>query len=403
MTARVLSRSAGLRVMFARGVIVITALSLPVFVFELFLRWHGPILPGLQMTHLYSAPHPLYGFARVPGTTGWLGTSELQSEVSFNSHGLREREIPYAKPPGERRILVLGDSFVEGAQVSMDETCTRVLEELLHAGGAGDVRVINAGQGGWGTAQQYEFLRHEGVLYQPDLVVLVFYTGNDVTDNSFRIKGNVRALRKPYYTIRDGELQLQPWTPRRTDGEDTGSDWWRASILWRTLSGAFNLDSTTSDLDDAGDVERQSRLANLESRVFSARQKRAWREAWEVTGALFNAVRDVAQSTDAELLLVQAPTIWEVYPDQWDEFRQTHGLPRDGWKFDAPREAVSRAAAVHGIDYLDLLPALREESPRPTPLYFQRDMHWTAAGHRVVASALNERIWERFSQTLTGN
>ena len=110
----------------------------------------------------------------------------------------------YAKPPGTFRILVLGDSFVEAMHVPLEATFARVLERELnaaarHAAHRGDER-------------RCERLRHrrrsccyfeqEGKRYQPDLVVLAFYPGNDVKNNSPTLEDTL----KPVYAA-DGSLQ----------------------------------------------------------------------------------------------------------------------------------------------------------------------------------------------------
>jgi lysophospholipase L1-like esterase len=392
-----------LRIVLLRVFIVMLAVLVPLVALELALREFGPFLPGRYSAHMSSAPHPLYGFARVPGTIGWVKSEEFLSRVAINSHGLREREIPYSKSPGNRRILVLGDSFVEAVQVTPEETFARVVESRLEQQRPADsVDVINAGSGGWGTAQEYEFLRHEGLQYEPDIIVLVFYTGNDVTDNSFRIKGNVRNLRKPYYALRDGRLELQRWTPRRSDPGATQNAW-NGLYLWNVFESGVLANirpgANTNTIDD-DDALLLDQLVDTEVRVFSTNQKSEWRDAWDVTEALFIAARDASEATGARFLLVNAPTTWEIYPARWSSFRDTNKLSADGWDLDVARRRMADLAARHGIEYLDLTSALRAAAPTEPSLYFSRDLHWTAAGHRVVAQALAERIEERFAVAL---
>jgi hypothetical protein len=238
--------------------------------------------------------------------------------------------------------------------------------------------------------------------YKPELVVLVFYTGNDVSDNSFRVKGNVRNLRKPYYALRDGRLELQPWTPRRSD-PPAASSGLKNLYLWNLLnSGVLShlqpgANTAAAEDDDALQLDQ---LVDTEIRVFATPQRSEWRDAWDVTEALFVAARDIAESAGARFLLVNAPTVWQIYPAQWEAFRAAHGLGDAGWDLDVARRRLADLAARHGIEYLDLAPSLEAASVGGPPLYFNRDMHWTAAGHQVVAQALAERIQERFAVAL---
>src|SRR5574337_1459165 len=61
-------------------------------------------------------PFAAYGWRHPPGRSGpWYDDhGEFKTTVRINSKGLRDVEHPYEKPPGVFRILVLGDSYMEG-------------------------------------------------------------------------------------------------------------------------------------------------------------------------------------------------------------------------------------------------------------------------------------------------
>ncbi len=94
--------------------------------------------------------------------------------LQINAHGLRGPDRPYEKPPGVRRVLLLGDSITEGYSVEEPYTLRSVLEALLNSRGEGRFEVINGGTAGYSTDQEYLFYVAEGVRYEPDVVVLLF-------------------------------------------------------------------------------------------------------------------------------------------------------------------------------------------------------------------------------------
>jgi lysophospholipase L1-like esterase len=118
---------------------------------------------------------PELGYVHPKSVSYRLGTVN----VALNSHGLRDEEIPYAKPPGERRILVLGDSVAFGWGVDQGETFSDRLEPLLRERTGQSWQVINAGVNGYNTEQEATFLETRGWRYDPDIVLLVF-VDNDV-------------------------------------------------------------------------------------------------------------------------------------------------------------------------------------------------------------------------------
>lgn len=372
------------------------ALALPLAGLECTLRTVGPVVPGMQIAQAYAEPHPVYGFARTPRSGGWIKTDEFMSRVDVNALGLRERDIPYDKPAGTQRIVVTGDSCVEGAQVARRATATRSLENLLNADASEPVQVINAGMAGWGTAQEYLFLKHEGLQYAPDAAVVIFNTTNDVANNNHRAS-NGSSRRRPYFAVSEGgQLAQLPWQPRRRAEDGILEHVRREFVLFGAIDTGLLSGWRPRPAEDAdeGDetVAMERRVTGYELPVYHEPAPPEWEEAWQVTELLLSAMRDEAAAGGVPLLVVNAPSIWEVYPEAWEAFQASRGLPATGWNFDSPNRRMAEIAERQGLWYLDLRPALRAATPSSPPLYFQQDRHWTEAGHEVAARAMAERM-----------
>jgi lysophospholipase L1-like esterase len=98
-----------------------------------------------------------------------------------NRYGFNDRDYPEERKPGTFRILFLGDSFNwMGGQA---ENYTAVLEALFESRfGPGRIEVISAGYSMTHTGEQVALLKKFGLRYQPDLVILGFFAGNDFYD-----------------------------------------------------------------------------------------------------------------------------------------------------------------------------------------------------------------------------
>jgi tetratricopeptide (TPR) repeat protein len=95
----------------------------------------------------------------------------IQSYEQTNSHGQRDRERTLVKPEGVRRVLLLGDSVVEGHGLPESETMSQQLEALYSDG---STEVLNFGVSAYCTLAEIELLGVKGVRFDPDVVVLVF-------------------------------------------------------------------------------------------------------------------------------------------------------------------------------------------------------------------------------------
>src|SRR5438874_12549255 len=128
--------------------LMLSGLLLPLLALEVALRSLGPILPGNYSTGYYLTTDPVYGRFHVRGFGGWTRAPEYTTYFRTNQQGLRGPEISPRKPADVLRVLVVGDSFVEAAQVAEEQTFTQRLERSLNsASGAKRVEVLNAGIG----------------------------------------------------------------------------------------------------------------------------------------------------------------------------------------------------------------------------------------------------------------
>jgi hypothetical protein len=174
---------------------------------------------------------PLYYFDDFDSTTGWFSKPSLRNKSSWkgkflntNANGLRgTREFSYNKPSDTTRIIMLGDSFTFGEEVSDNETYSHYLQERFP-----NTEIINMGIHGFGHDQMLVLLKKEGVKYNPDIVILGFLT-EDMSRNLL----NFRDYAKPKYVINGDKIQLTN-SPVPTPEYLLKWDWMRPRIfdLW---------------------------------------------------------------------------------------------------------------------------------------------------------------------------
>ncbi len=107
------------------------------------------------------------------------------SRVTINRNGWNSTKsaYQYEKQPGRLRIAVVGDSYVHGAFVDVEDGFPHLLEANLRAEGF-NVEVYRFGMDGAPLSQHLNVLRKEVLAYRPDVVVVPL-VHNDF-DESYR-------------------------------------------------------------------------------------------------------------------------------------------------------------------------------------------------------------------------
>lgn len=129
-------------------------------------------------------------------------------KTEYNQYSQRSEPINANKPPGILRILMVGDSVLNGGnQTDQKETITELLEALLTTK-KHPVEVLNASASSWGIGNEWGYIRKFGTL-ESDAVILEIST-HDLTQPTSKSE---RLGKDPNYPTQAPLLALQEaWT-----------------------------------------------------------------------------------------------------------------------------------------------------------------------------------------------
>jgi lysophospholipase L1-like esterase len=380
------------RLRLARAVAVLLGVLTPLLLLEVALRFFGPILPGNYDTGHYLERHPRLGHFNVPGFDGWIKTSEFTTRVTISPLGLRDPRTEYARPADTHRILVLGDSFVEAVQVDASKTVAARLEASLQQHSSRPVEVINAGVAGYGTGQEMLLLDQEGVRYQPNVIVLVVFLGNDIGDNSYRPDpARSEQTTRPTFEL-DSERMIRVEPGARSE---TGTGFRQAlrscCLLYNVFETGVLMKLSHGPVRDQPEFELDGRY--LVRSLYETKPDPEMSRAWRITERLLGMMRDRASSEGVPFVIVGASDWLALDETAWQERLGESRAASGRYAPDVPNRMLGEIAGRLGVPYLDLLPTLASTSSRE-PLYFPIDTHWTPAGHAVVAEAIEAKLRE---------
>lgn len=370
-------------------VAIMIGLALSLLIVEAALR----LLPAQQELGLesFSSPDAVLNHYHRPGFHGRYRSlrGEFDTEVTLNSRGLRDREYSISKPPGTFRILVLGDSMVEAAQVALDETFVKLVEQRLNQTNGHPFEVLNAGVASFSPALEYLFLKTRGLEFQPDVVIVVFFA-NDVTDD-YIYTHHPRAVFDE-----QGLPVMLPSFVEQQDDSLSLKGLLRYFATYRFLSDKtfelcdlcrrFGLVRPRSAYRHDGGL-KQNPLA-----IFDPAGTAEDEEAWNRTLLYLEGIHRLAASAGAQTALVVMPFPAQVSEKEFREGKRAMGLPGTYHiNGTAMQERLASFSRKHSLWHVDLLP-VHKTAAASGLLYLAFDGHLNAAGHRVTAEALYESL-----------
>lgn len=368
--ARFSSRSNLLR----KGLLALGSTTLSLLLVEVGLRTWAPLAPELAI-HLRRRPDPLLGWRFEPNLNVVLRKPGFEVRVTTNSRGFRDTEHQLAR--SGFRVVILGDSFMEGIQVDRTAAFPSRLSAHLEDAYLGPVETINLGVSGFGTLQESLAYETEGDRYHPDLVLLAFYLHNDLIDNSKELEADLQRqpVHRPYLD-RDGAIAAPDFSEATRAFETT-----RRELTWR-LWGL--LQSVRTRQRQSKEVRRDGALV-----AYSCEEMPPVLRGWAQTARILDRLKGAAERGGSRLAVFSVPSRLEV--DRGYRKGALAGLSR-GFCFDQPPgwSRLEGLLAARSIPYVDLRPAFRQaEEASPAPdLFAADDDHWNGAGHELAAATV---------------
>lgn len=152
----------------------------------------------------YGGHHEEYYRLHKPNEEFYVTRPEFKHLRKCNLLGFADTEWPVEKKAGEKRILVLGDSFTEGIGAPADSSYPSVLR-AMYVQKDSNITVMNAGIAGNDPCVNYVTYRDLLLKYKPDLIVQSLSANDMNTD--IATKGGMERFQK------DGKVKFRdaPW------------------------------------------------------------------------------------------------------------------------------------------------------------------------------------------------
>ncbi len=313
--------------------------------------------PGFQVVFRESV-----AFSDDPALIYELRPGARDGEQRISSAGLRDDEVPLAKPPDTLRIAAIGDSVTHGSGGPRQNSYPEQLERMLDAHATGTrFEVLNFGVPGYNIGQVVERFRVRALPFEPDIVVYG-YVLND--PQAFSIEAE--ALR----TLRDEMAR-----GREADARGALGAWLAHSRLYQLArqwslrrSSLAALRAQMPD-DPAYDAARSGDRARYFRAIHAGGESRARLERG------LDDLAALAKDHGVPVLVAIFPLFGREGGAGPEALADVHSL-------------VAEAAAQRGFAVLDLLPVYTAAT-RAFGTDMKLDfMHPDALGNRVAATAI---------------
>lgn len=304
-------------------------------------------------------------------------------QVSTNSLGMADREYPLAKPAGTLRIALLGDSLTASLYLPQERKFKTLWEQALTKSLGRPVEIMNFAVDGMGTWEQLQMFHLRARQFQPDMVILGFFWGNDTWNNlASRDRGRANPLRDEY---------AEPgWLMRTRVAHRAGIRWmWNNSAAFQFLDRLKARIQTQQSYERAQAAAKQVEVqaapvaapAPAQATAPAAPAQNdpayAWNaQAWQLTRELMLKLKAETLATGSALLVFQLPMLAQLDKSRPLPYREL-------------REFLAKNG-MGNADAFEVLEGLSAQQQRA--LYLGDDVHLTVEGHKVLAEAVLPQI-----------
>ena len=277
---------------------------------------------------------------------------------------------------GQPYVLLIGDSFSIEAT---DDAFAALLRKHLSDNGA---ELVNLSIAGTGPRYYSRLFEDYGALSRPELVIVNYYVGNDLTDTEFRpaptgIRAWLKKVGLKFYLGHYMEAFKNTRDIRR-----------RVSAIERVLDTEMpELEPVNLFLIELGIHHPEFFLENILMR--SEKAAEAWQENMMYLRRIARRVKEV----DSRLLINIFPSDVQINTNRFP-LLVTLGfkLSSEFLSSNSPQENMLVFCRDEKLKCFDLLPAFRQRSNEQ--FFIERDSHWNESGNQLAFGQIRDYLEE---------
>ena len=295
----------------------------------------------------------------------------------------------------------MGDSIAEARSVNLNDTFWRKLKSNLnqcrnfHKGKK--IEVINFGVTEYGTTQQYLTLKHNVWKYDPDLIILVFYSGSDISDN---LKNLSKKNYRPYFLFReDGGFDIDKSylnsKPYKILSSIPGRFFVKFSQYSRIAQflREFYVQVYFKKINKKKPPVRKT---IIEKASFYNPTNSDWSKAWSTTEKIIKMIDLEIKNKKKEFILVTSSTPIQVYPE--DEVVEKFKKENKIEDIFYPETRLKNFSKKNSIKFIQIAKKMREAAVEESIFFHGFDNtkkgegHWNKSGHEFASRLISEGI-----------
>ncbi len=284
----------------------------------------------------------------------------------LNSHGFKDVEFP-DKRENVYRILGIGDSYAFGV-VPYEHNYLTLIESQLQSGNL-EVELFNMGIPSIGPQDYLSLIVREGLSFQPEMILLSFFIGNDFTESK-KPKFYEKSYLLSFFNF---ILNIRP-------------EYENMVILGK---GEYCDGCPTLKPEQYLDVEyKRSSIYLTDDNRFN--------EQLEFSLYCLKQIRNICQKLDIELVVVIFPDELQINKELQTKVKDTYypDLDQRKWDITLPNRMLSERLKSLGINHLDLYEYFADISSQA--LYKPMDSHLNIAGNQLAANIIQQYIQKYF-------
>ncbi len=373
--------AARLRVALANVGVVCASFALAYAVGEVLVRVIAPQQLIIKRPDIWQ-PVDTLGWTHRADVNTTINTGERTARVFTDHDGFRVGRA--GRVEGKRRILLLGDSFMEALQVDYEQSLAGLLEAHLTQRLSDTVAVRNTGVGGWDPPQYLMEARREIGRERFDLVLVSLYLGNDVVTHRVERYPPGPPVDAPFHRLR---------LPRRlTYAELVDAVFYPINDFLKARSHLFLLAKK-----QASTVRMRLGLT-AEYFPDELLKREATSPRWQVTAEICRDIRDLARAHGAPTVFMLIPAPFQVDTAAFYRALQGFKIDQAAVDLDQPERLMTVAMRTYGLDVVDVLPEFRRAERSGSRLYGTVDPHLSPDGHELLEHLVEPSLVARLAR-----